>query len=52
MIGRELQADGTFADKILAPGYGELYSAHEALKTASERPCRSAARLAPAAAVR
>lgn len=29
MVGRELHDDGTFSDKIFAPGYGEFYSAHE-----------------------
>ena len=29
MVGRELHDDGTFSDKIFAPGYGEFSSAHE-----------------------
>lgn len=29
MIGKELHDDGTFSDKVFAPGYGEFYSAHE-----------------------
>ena len=29
MVARELHDDGTFSDKIFAPGYGEFYSAHE-----------------------
>jgi len=29
MVGRELHDDGTFSDKIFAPGYGEFYSGHE-----------------------
>jgi hypothetical protein len=29
LIGRELHLDGTFSDKVFAPGYGEFYSAHE-----------------------
>jgi hypothetical protein len=27
LIGRELHLDGTFSDKVFAPGYGEFYSA-------------------------
>jgi hypothetical protein len=29
IVGRELHDDGTFSDKIFAPGYGEFYTAHE-----------------------
>ncbi|MEK6273668.1 MAG: hypothetical protein AABM42_13650 [Actinomycetota bacterium] len=29
MVGSELHDDGTFSDKVFAPGYGEFYSAHE-----------------------
>jgi hypothetical protein len=29
MVGRELHDDGTYSDKVFAPGYGEFYSAHE-----------------------
>ena len=29
MVGRELHDDGTFSDKVFAPGYGEFSSAHE-----------------------
>ena len=29
MVGRELHDDGTFSDKVFAPGYGEFFSAHE-----------------------
>lgn len=29
MIGEELHDDGTYSDKVFAPGYGEFYSAHE-----------------------
>ena len=29
IVGRELHDDGTFSDKVFAPGYGEFYSAHE-----------------------
>jgi hypothetical protein len=29
MVGRELHDDGTFSDKVFAPGYGEFHSAHE-----------------------
>lgn len=29
MVGTELHDDGSFSDKIFAPGYGEFYSAHE-----------------------
>ncbi len=29
MVGRELHDDGTFSDKIFAPGYGEFSSAHQ-----------------------
>ena len=29
MVGRELHDDGSFSDKVFAPGYGEFYSAHE-----------------------
>lgn len=29
LVGRELHLDGTFSDKVFAPGYGEFYSAHE-----------------------
>ena len=29
MVGRELHDDGTFSDKIFAPGYGEFSTAHE-----------------------
>jgi hypothetical protein len=29
MVGRELHDDGTFSDKVFAPGYGEFYTAHE-----------------------
>lgn len=28
IVGRELHDDGTYSDKIFAPGYGEFYSAH------------------------
>jgi hypothetical protein len=28
-VGRELHDDGTFSDKVFAPGYGEFYTAHE-----------------------
>ncbi len=29
MVGEELHDDGSFSDKVFAPGYGEFYSAHE-----------------------
>ncbi|HEY9376281.1 MAG TPA: hypothetical protein VIQ02_04200 [Jiangellaceae bacterium] len=29
IVGRELHDDGSFSDKVFAPGYGEFYSAHE-----------------------
>jgi hypothetical protein len=29
LVGRELHDDGTFSDKLFAPGYGEFYTAHE-----------------------
>ena len=29
LVGRELHDDGTYSDKVFAPGYGEFYSAHE-----------------------
>ena len=29
MVGRELHDDGTYSDKVFAPGYGEFYSAHQ-----------------------
>jgi hypothetical protein len=29
IVGRELHDDGTYSDKVFAPGYGEFYSAHE-----------------------
>ncbi len=29
MVARELHDDGTFSDKVFAPGYGEFYSGHE-----------------------
>jgi hypothetical protein len=29
MVGEELHDDGTYSDKVFAPGYGEFYSAHE-----------------------
>ena len=29
MVGRELHDDGTYSEKVFAPGYGEFYSAHE-----------------------
>jgi hypothetical protein len=29
MVGRELHDDGSFSDKVFAPGYGEFYTAHE-----------------------
>jgi len=29
MVGQELHDDGSFSDKIFAPGYGEFFSAHE-----------------------
>ena len=29
MVGRELHDDGTFSDKVFAPGYGEFFSGHE-----------------------
>jgi hypothetical protein len=29
IVGRELHDDGTFSDKVFAPGYGEFYTAHE-----------------------
>jgi hypothetical protein len=29
LVGRELHLDGTYSDKVFAPGYGEFYSAHE-----------------------
>jgi len=28
MVGRELHDDGTYSDKVFAPGYGEFYTAH------------------------
>jgi hypothetical protein len=28
MIGQELHDDGTFSDKVFAPGYGEFFSSH------------------------
>jgi hypothetical protein len=29
MVGRELHDDGSYSDKVFAPGYGEFFSAHE-----------------------
>nr|MBA2599359.1 hypothetical protein [Actinomycetota bacterium] len=29
LVGRELHDDGSYSDKIFAPGYGEFFSAHE-----------------------
>jgi hypothetical protein len=29
MVGEELHDDGSFSDKVFAPGYGEFYSAHQ-----------------------
>ncbi len=29
LVGRELHDDGTFSDKVFAPGYGEFFTAHE-----------------------
>lgn len=29
LVGQELHDDGTYSDKVFAPGYGEFYSAHE-----------------------
>lgn len=29
MVGRELHDDGSFSDKIFAPGYGEFFTAHD-----------------------
>jgi hypothetical protein len=29
IVGRELHDDGSFSDKVFAPGYGEFYTAHE-----------------------
>ena len=29
MVGRELHDDGTYSDKIFAPGYGEFFTTHE-----------------------
>ena len=29
IVGRELHDDGSYSDKIFAPGFGEFYSAHE-----------------------
>jgi hypothetical protein len=29
IVGQELHDDGTFSDKVFAPGYGEFFSAHE-----------------------
>ena len=29
MVGQELHDDGTFSDKVFAPGYGEFFTAHE-----------------------
>ena len=29
MVGRELHDDGTFSDKVFAPGYGEFSTAHD-----------------------
>jgi hypothetical protein len=29
MVARELHDDGTYSDKVFAPGYGEFYTAHE-----------------------
>jgi len=29
MVGEELHDDGSFSDKVFAPGYGEFFSAHE-----------------------
>jgi len=29
LVGRELHDDGTFSDKVFAPGYGEFYTAHD-----------------------
>ena len=29
MVGRELHDDGTFSDKVFAPGYGEFFTAHD-----------------------
>jgi len=28
VVGRELHSDGSFSDKVFAPGYGEFYTAH------------------------
>jgi hypothetical protein len=29
LVSRELHSDGSFSEKLFAPGYGEFYSAHE-----------------------
>ncbi|MEA2499699.1 MAG: hypothetical protein QOH26_2104 [Actinomycetota bacterium] len=29
LVARELHDDGTYSDKVFAPGYGEFYSAHQ-----------------------
>jgi len=29
MVGRELHDDGTFSDKVFAPGYGEFFTEHD-----------------------
>jgi hypothetical protein len=29
IVGQELHDDGTFSDKVFAPGYGEFFTAHE-----------------------
>jgi len=29
LVGRELHDDGSFSDKVFAPGYGEFFTAHE-----------------------
>ncbi len=39
MVARELHDDGTFSDKVFAPGYGEFYSGHEGDVEVSRLPC-------------
>ena len=28
MVGKELHDDGTYSDKVFAPGYGEFFTGH------------------------
>ncbi|MGI8861937.1 MAG: hypothetical protein ACR2GV_04340 [Gaiellaceae bacterium] len=57
LVGRELHDDGTFSDKVFAPGYGEFFTAHEgdvealALAVPTSALCRGPAERAHEASV-